>query len=127
MKRNTALTRYRGPPIKHARNKELLTYMLEMGERGLLQVDPATGRWTMTPAGYADMRLHHEYKEMMSRRDLWPDEMREIHERRKAAVDDCLFAIAGLDAADRSIVKDRLRDLFDLEEGILSSDDVSSW
>jgi hypothetical protein len=73
------------------------------------------------------MRLHHEYKEMMSRRDLWPDEMRDIHERRKAAVDDCLFALAGLDAADRSIVKDRLRDLFDLEEGILSSDDVSSW
>ena len=41
--------------------------------------------------------LHNKYKEMMRRRDLWTDEMREIHARRKAAVDDCLFALADLD------------------------------
>jgi hypothetical protein len=71
--------------------------------------------------------LHDEYKEMMRRRDLWTDEMREIHERRKAAVTDCLFALAGLDDIERGIVKDRLRDLFDLEEGLLDPSDVAPW
>ena len=53
--------------------------------------------------------------------------MRELHERRKTAVNDCLFALAGLDAVERSIVKDRLRDLFDLEEGVLDPSDVTPW
>ena len=71
--------------------------------------------------------LHDECKEMMRRRDLWTDEMREIHERRNTAVNDCLFAIAGLDDIERGIVKDRLRDLFDLEEGLLDPSDVAPW
>jgi hypothetical protein len=71
--------------------------------------------------------LHDEYKEMMRRRDLWTDEMREIHERRKTAVNDCLFVLAGLDDTERGIVKDRLRDLFDLEEGLLDPSDVTPW
>jgi len=71
--------------------------------------------------------LHDEYKEMMRRRDLWTDEMREIHERRKTAVNDCLFALAGLDDTERGIVKDRLRDLLDLEEGLLDPSDVTPW
>jgi hypothetical protein len=70
---------------------------------------------------------HHEYKEMMRQRDLWTEGMRDAHARRKTAVDDCLFALAGLDANERSIVKDRLRDLFDLEEGVLDSSDVNPW
>jgi hypothetical protein len=72
-------------------------------------------------------RLHDGYKEMMRRRDLWTDEMREIHARRKEAVDDCLFALAGLNDADRCIVKDCLRDLFDLEDGLLNPSDVTPW
>jgi hypothetical protein len=64
-------------------------------------------------------------KEMMRRRDLWTGEMREIHARRKAAVDDCLFALADLGDNDRYIVKDRLRDLFDLEDGLLDPSDVT--
>jgi hypothetical protein len=71
--------------------------------------------------------LHDEYKEMMRRRDLWTDEMREIHERRKTAVNDSLFALAGLDDIERGIAKDRLRDLFDLEEGLLHPSDVAPW
>jgi hypothetical protein len=71
--------------------------------------------------------LHDAYKEMMRRRDLWTDEMREIHARRKAAVDDCLLALADLDDTDRQIVKDRLRDLFDLEDGALDPSDISAW
>ena len=74
-----------------------------------------------------EMPTHAEYKEMMRRRDLWTDEMRELHERRKTAVNDCLFALAGLDAVERSIVKDRLGDLFDLEEGVLDPSDVTPW
>ncbi len=50
----SALTRYKGPPIPHARNKRLLTKLLELREQGLLQVDPATGVWTATP-GRAEM------------------------------------------------------------------------
>jgi hypothetical protein len=71
--------------------------------------------------------LHNEYKEMMRRRDLWTDEMRELHARRKEAVDDCLLALADLDDVERSIVKDRLRDLFDLEDGLLHPSDVTPW
>lgn len=71
--------------------------------------------------------LHDAYKELMRRRDLWTDEMRELHARRKTAVDDCMFALADLDGAERSIVKDRLRDLFDLEEGVLDPSDVTPW
>jgi hypothetical protein len=71
--------------------------------------------------------LHNKYKELMRRRDLWTDEMREIHARRKAAVDDCLFALADLDDNEHTIVKDRLRDLFDLEDGLLDPSDVTPW
>jgi hypothetical protein len=46
---SSALTRYKGPPIPHARNKRLLKELLELREQGLLQVDPATGVWTLTP------------------------------------------------------------------------------
>ena len=53
--------------------------------------------------------------------------MREIHARRKSAVNDCLFALAGLDDIERGIVKDGLRDLFDLEEGLLHPSDVAPW
>jgi hypothetical protein len=67
------------------------------------------------------------HEEMMRRRDLWTDEMREIHARRKAAVDACLAAIAGLDRFERDIVKDRLLDLFDLEDGVLEPADVTPW
>jgi hypothetical protein len=63
--------------------------------------------------------LHNEYKEMMRRREL--------HARRKRVVDDCLFALADLDDIERGIVKDRLRDLFDLEEGLLDPSDVTPW
>jgi hypothetical protein len=72
-------------------------------------------------------KLHDEYKEMMQRRDLWTEEMRGVHARRKTAVDDCLFALANLDDVERNIVKDRLRDLFDLEDGVLDSSDVTPW
>jgi hypothetical protein len=75
----------------------------------------------------AKQSLHNEYKEMMRRRDLWTDEMRELHARRKEAVDDCLLALADLDDVERSIVKDRLRDLFDLEDGLLHPSDVTPW
>ena len=71
--------------------------------------------------------LHDEYKDMMRRRDLWTGGMREFHARCKAAVDDCLFALADLDASERSLVKDRLRELFDLEEGLLNPSDVTAW
>ena len=71
--------------------------------------------------------LHDEYKEMMQRRDVWTDEMRETHERRKEAVDSCLLMLAGLDANDRYIVKDRLRDIFDLEDGELDPSALSAW
>jgi hypothetical protein len=64
---------------------------------------------------------------MMRRRNFWTHEMQEIHARRKAAVDDCLIALADLDDNDRYIVKDRLRDLFDLEEGRLDPPDVTPW
>ena len=53
MKRDTALTRYKGPPIPHARNKVVLEYLLELREQGMLQVDPATGLGTLTPVGRA--------------------------------------------------------------------------
>ena len=53
--------------------------------------------------------------------------MREIHARRKTAVDACLSALADLSDNERSIVKDRLRDLFDLEEGLLKPSDLSDW
>jgi hypothetical protein len=33
----------------------LLTKLLELREQGLLQVDPATGVWTATPSGRAEM------------------------------------------------------------------------
>jgi hypothetical protein len=52
---SSALTRYKGPPIPNARNKLLLTQLLELREQGLLQVDPATGVWTVTPSGRAEM------------------------------------------------------------------------
>jgi len=52
---SSALTRYKGPPIPHARNKRLLTKLLELREQGLLQVDPATGVWTATHTGRAEM------------------------------------------------------------------------
>ena len=50
---SNALIRYKGPPIPGVRNKQLLT--MELREQGALQVDPATGVWTMTPAGQAEM------------------------------------------------------------------------
>ena len=50
-----------------------------------------------------------------------------LHARRKAAVDDCVFALADLDDVERGIVKDRLRDLFDLEDGELDPSDVTPW
>jgi hypothetical protein len=71
--------------------------------------------------------VHDEYKEMMRRRDLWTDDVREIHARRKVAVDACLAALAGLDKFERDIVKDRLLDLFDLEDGVLEPSDVTPW
>jgi hypothetical protein len=52
---SSALTRYKGPPIPHARNKRLLAQLLELREQGLLQVDPATGVWTTTPSANAEM------------------------------------------------------------------------
>jgi hypothetical protein len=52
---SSALTRYKGPPIPNARNKRLLTKLLELREQGLLQVDPATGVWTATPSAHAEM------------------------------------------------------------------------
>jgi hypothetical protein len=55
MKRDTALTRYKGPPIPHARNKAVLEYLLGLREQGILQVDPATGLWTLTPFGHAEI------------------------------------------------------------------------
>jgi hypothetical protein len=67
--------------------------------------------------------LHNVY--MMRRRDLWTHEIWELHARRKTAVDDCLFALADRDAVERGIVKDRLRDLFDLEDGLLDPSDVT--
>jgi hypothetical protein len=62
MKRDTALTRYKGPPIPHARNKAVLEYLLELREQGLLELDPATGLWTLTPAGRAEMALPYSGK-----------------------------------------------------------------
>jgi hypothetical protein len=89
---------------------------------------PTTATMTTKEKMMTDSKnLHDEYKEMMRRRDLWTDEMREIHAARKAAVDACLSALAGLDDIERGIVKDRLRDLFDLEEGLLDPSDVSEW
>jgi hypothetical protein len=52
---SSALTRTKGPPIPHARNKRLLKELLELREQGMLQVDPATGLWTLTPFGHAEM------------------------------------------------------------------------
>ena len=52
---SNALTRYTGPPIPHARNKRLLKELLELREQGMLQVDPATGVWTLTPAARAEV------------------------------------------------------------------------
>jgi hypothetical protein len=63
----------------------------------------------------------------MQRRDLWTDEMQEVHAHRKVAVDACLAALADLDDSDRYIVTDRLRDLFDLEDRLLDPSDVSPW
>ena len=74
----------------------------------------------MTDSERTMKSIHDGYKET--------NEMRERHARRKAAVDACLFALAALgDGNDRSIAKDRLRDLFDLEEGLLKPSDVSLW
>jgi hypothetical protein len=60
-------------------------------------------------------------------RHLWTDEMRAAHARRLAAVEACLVALAELDAADRHVVKDRLRDLFDVEDGELDPSEISAW
>jgi hypothetical protein len=62
MKRDTALTRYKGPPIPHARNKAVLEYLLELREQGILQVDPATGLWTLTSHGHAEMARPRSWK-----------------------------------------------------------------
>jgi hypothetical protein len=51
---SSALTRYKGPPIPTARNKRLLTQLLELREQGLLQVDPTTGVWTATPSAHPE-------------------------------------------------------------------------
>ena len=63
----------------------------------------------------------------MAERSSWTNEMRETHARRKAAVDACIAALAGLDDEDRYIVKDRLLDLFDLADGKLEPSDVTPW
>jgi hypothetical protein len=52
---SSALTRTKGPPIPLPRNKRLLKELLELREQGLLQVDPATGVWTLTPTARAEM------------------------------------------------------------------------
>jgi hypothetical protein len=64
---------------------------------------------------------------MWARRDLWTGEMGAAHARRLAAVEACLAALADLDDADRHVVKDRLRDLFDVEDGELDPSEVSEW
>ena len=73
------------------------------------------------------MNLHDQFKEMMRRRGLWTDEMKETHKRRKVAVEKCLSALADLSDNDRYIVKDRLRDLFDIEDGELEPSTISEW
>ena len=45
--------------------------------------------------------------------------------RRKAAVEACLAALDSLNDHDREMAKDRLRDLWDIEEGNLDPSEVS--
>ena len=96
-------------------------------DKSRVEIERTLRRYDAEAFMYGWESLHNEYKEMMRRRDLWTDEMREIHARRKEAVDDCLLALADLDDVERSIVKDRLRDLFDLEDGLLRPSDVTPW
>jgi hypothetical protein len=63
----------------------------------------------------------------MTTMSRWLDEMRAVRARQKTAVDKCLAALAGLDDHDRMIVKDRLRDLFDVEDGELDQSEISDW
>jgi hypothetical protein len=67
------------------------------------------------------------WREMWADREGWTEEMKTTHVRRKTAVDACIAALAELDDEDRYIVKDRLRDLWDVEEGVLDPSDVSEW
>ena len=90
----------------------------ERAEKGLLE---------MLASGQSAKDIHDECRAMMAQRDLWTDEMRETHARRKAAMDVCVSVLVNLNDEDRYIVRDRLLDLFDLADGKLEPSDVSPW
>jgi hypothetical protein len=67
------------------------------------------------------------WREMWAHPEDWTEAMKAAHVRRKTAVDACMTALAELDDRDRAVVKDRLRDLWDVEEGTLDPSEVSEW
>jgi hypothetical protein len=59
-------------------------------------------------------------------REAWSEEMKMAHARRLKAIETCMAALAELNDNDRAVAKDRLRDLWDVEEGELDPSQVSA-